>query len=309
MLVYRNTDVLPLFRNAVLTIGTFDGVHTGHCQVIERMKKRAEEVKGETVIITFDPHPRTVVRAADDIRLINTLDEKIELLSGMGIDYLVVVPFTEKFAQLSAEDYVSQFLIRYFQPHTLIIGYDHRFGKGRSGNYELLEQLSVLYHFNLMEIPVHLLNSISVSSTRIREAIGSGDMETARQLLGYTYFFSGDVVEGNKLGRSIGFPTANLMIKEKSKLIPGDGVYAVDVTVSDEQEKTYRGMMNIGYRPTVDGTKKLVEVNIFDFDRDIYNKTLKVFVKKFLRPEQKFGSLDELKKQLALDKIQANLEN
>ncbi len=212
MLVYRNTDLLPLFRNAVLTIGTFDGVHTGHRQVISQMKKRAAEVNGETVIITFDPHPRTIVRATDDIRLINTLDEKIELLSGMGIDHLVVIPFTEKFAQLSAEDYISQFLIRYFQPHTLIIGYDHRFGKGRSGNYELLEQQSPIYHFHLMEIPVHLLNSISVSSTRIREAIGAGDMETAGQLLGYTYFFSGDVVEGNKLGRSIGYPTANLVI-------------------------------------------------------------------------------------------------
>ena len=308
MLVYRNTDLLPLFRNAVLTIGTFDGVHTGHQLVISRMKKRAEEVNGETVIITFDPHPRTIVRASDDIRLINTLDEKIELLSGLGIDHLVVIPFTEKFAQLSAEDYISQFLIRYFQPHTLIIGYDHRFGKGRSGNYQLLEQQSAIYHFHLMEIPVHLLDSISVSSTRIREAIGTGDMDTAWQLLGYTYFFSGDVVEGNKIGRSIGFPTANLYIKEKSKLIPGDGVYAADVKVSDEPEKTYRGMMNIGYRPTVDGTKKIIEVNIFDFDRDIYNKSLKVYVKKFLRTEKKFNSLDELKAQLALDKIQANLE-
>jgi riboflavin kinase / FMN adenylyltransferase len=308
MLVYRNTDLLPLFRNAVLTIGTFDGVHTGHQQVINRMKERAEEVNGETVIITFDPHPRKVVRAGDDIRLINTLDEKIELLAGKGIDYLVVIPFTEKFAQLSAEDYVSQFLIRYFQPHTLIIGYDHRFGKGRSGNYELLEQQSAFYHFHLMEIPVHLLDSISVSSTRIREAIGAGDMATAGQLLGYTYFFSGDVSEGDKIGRSIGYPTANLVITEKSKLIPGDGVYAVDLKVSDEPDKIYRGMMNIGYRPTVDGTKKMIEVNIFDFDRDIYNKSLKVSVKKFLRAERKFGSLDELKNQLALDKAEASME-
>jgi riboflavin kinase/FMN adenylyltransferase len=309
MLVYRNTDFLPLFRNAVLTIGTFDGVHTGHQQVIEQMKKRAQEVNGETVVITFDPHPRTVVRAAEGIRLIDTLDEKIELLSKKGIDHLVIVPFTEKFAQLSAEEYISQFLIRYFQPHTLIIGYDHRFGKGRSGNYELLEQQSQVYHFQLMEIPVHLIDSISVSSTRIRESIAHGDMDTARQLLGYTFFFSGLVTEGNRLGRSIGYPTANLVVTDKNKLIPGDGVYAVDISVSDEPECLYHGMMNIGYRPTVDGTKKLIEVNIFEFDRDIYNKTVRVFVKKFLRSEIKFEGLDQLKAQLALDKEKASIDN
>jgi riboflavin kinase/FMN adenylyltransferase len=307
MQVYRNIDLLPIFRNTVLTIGTFDGVHIGHQQVINQMKKRALEVDGETVIITFDRHPRTVVRATEGIRLINTLDEKIELLSGKGIDYLVIIPFTEKFAQLSAEDYIGQFLIRHFQPHTLIIGYDHRFGKGRSGNYELLEQQSVIFHFHLMEIPVHLLNSISVSSTRIREAIGAGDMETARQLLGYHYFFSGNVVEGNHLGRSIGYPTANLAIPDESKLIPGDGVYAVDIAVSDEPDTIHHGMMNIGYRPTVDGTKKIIEVNIFNFDRDIYGKSVKVFVKKFLRAEKKFSGLEELKAQLALDKSNASI--
>jgi len=306
MLVYRNTDRLPLFRNAVLTIGTFDGVHTGHQQVITQMKKRAVETDGETVIITFDPHPRTIIKAASGIRLINTLDEKIELLSDTGIDNLVIVPFTEKFAQLSPEDYISQFLVRYFQPHTLIIGYDHHFGKGRAGNYELLKQQSDIYHYQLLEIPAHLLDSISVSSTRIREAIGDGDMETANQLLGYTYFFSGEVVEGNKLGRTIGYPTANLVTEDKSKMIPGDGVYAVDVLVSDEPEKKYRAMMNIGFRPTVDGSKRMIEVNIFDFDRMIYGKSLNVFVKKFLRSEQKFSGLEELKFQLALDKSNAS---
>lgn len=307
MLVYRNTDLLPLFRNAVLTIGTFDGVHAGHQQVIAQMKKRALEVDGETVIVTFDPHPRTVVKAAEGIQLINTLDEKIELLSEMGIDHIVIVPFTEKFAQLSAEDYISQFLIRYFQPHTLIIGYDHRFGKGRTGNYDLLKQQSEVYFYHLQEIPAHVLDSISVSSTRIREAVKAGDMATANQLLGYTYFFSGEVVEGNKIGRSIGFPTANLVIGEKSKLIPGDGVFAVDVVVSDEPENKFRGMMNIGYRPTVDGTKRVVEVNIFEFDRMIYTKSLKIFVKKFLRPEKKFSGLEGLQAQLAEDRKLANI--
>jgi riboflavin kinase/FMN adenylyltransferase len=307
MLVYRNTERLPLFRNAVLTIGTFDGVHTGHQQVIAQMKKRAAEVDGETVIITFDPHPRTVVKAASGIQLINTLDEKIELLSGKGIDRLVIIPFTETFAQLSAEDYISGFLIRYFQPHTLIIGYDHHFGKGRSGNYELLKQQSVIHNYELQEIPAHILNSISVSSTRIREAVAEGEMETANHLLGYTYYFSGGVVEGNKLGRTIGYPTANLEIAEKFKLIPGDGVYAVDLIVSDEHDKSLRGMMNIGFRPTVGGSKRMIEVNIFDFDRMIYGKSIKVSVKKFLRSEIKFSGLEALKEQLAQDKSRASM--
>jgi riboflavin kinase / FMN adenylyltransferase len=305
MLVYRNTDLLPLFCNAVLTIGTFDGVHTGHQQVIAQMKKRAAEVDGETVIITFDPHPRTVVKASSGIRLINTLDEKIELLSGRGIDHLVIIPFTEKFAQLTASDYISQFLIRYFQPHTLIIGYDHHFGKERSGNFELLKEQSTIYHYALQEIPAHVLNSISVSSTRIRETISHGDMETANPLLGYIFFFSGEIMEGNKLGRTIGFPTANLQIGDPFKLIPADGVYAVDLIVSDEPEKIYKGMMNIGFRPTVDGSKRMIEVNIFDFERTIYGKQLKVYVKRFLRAEQKFDGLDALKAQLALDKENA----
>ncbi|HSZ34084.1 MAG TPA: bifunctional riboflavin kinase/FAD synthetase [Puia sp.] len=307
MLVYRNTDLLPDFRNAVLTIGTFDGVHSGHQQVIVQMKKRAADVNGETIIITFDPHPRTVINAASGIRLINTLDEKIELLSDKGIDHLVIVPFTEEFAQLSAEDYISQFLIRYFKPHTLIIGYDHHFGKGRAGNYSLLQLHTSTYHYQLMEIPAHVLDSISVSSTRIRQAVEQGDMDIANSLLAYTFFFSGEVVEGNKLGRTIGYPTANLIVKEKSKLIPGDGVYAVDVESSDEPDKIYRGMMNIGFRPTVDGTKRMIEVNIFGFNRDIYGKILRIFVRKFLRSEIKFSGLEELKSQLAEDKRNASM--
>jgi riboflavin kinase/FMN adenylyltransferase len=302
MLVYRNTDLFSDFRNAVLTIGTFDGVHSGHQQVIVQMKKRAADVNGETIIITFDPHPRTIINAASGIRLINTLDEKIELLSDKGIDHLVIVPFTEEFAQLSAEDYISRFLIRYFKPHTLIIGYDHHFGKGRAGNYSLLQLHTSTYNYQLMEIPAHVLDSISVSSTRIRQAVEQGDMDIANSLLAYTFFFSGEVVEGNKLGRTIGYPTANLIVKEKSKLIPGDGVYTVDVESSDEPDKIYRGMMNIGFRPTVDGTKRTIEVNIFKFERDIYGKSLKVFVRKFLRPEIKFSGLEELKAQLAEDR-------
>jgi riboflavin kinase / FMN adenylyltransferase len=305
MLVYRNTNHLPDFRNAVLTIGTFDGVHSGHQLIISQLRKRATEVNGETVIVTFDPHPRTIINANSGIRIINTLDEKIELLSDKGIDHLVIVPFTEEFAQLSAEDYIGRFLIRYFKPHTLIIGYDHHFGKGRSGNYELLKLHATTYNYQLMEIPAHLLDSISVSSTRIRQAVEQGDMDIANSLLAYTYFFSGIVTEGNKLGRTIGYPTANLQVQEKSKLLPGDGVYVVDVESSDQPDKIYRGMMNIGFRPTVDGTKRTIEVNIFHFNRDIYGKMLKVYVRKFLRPEIKFSGLDELRAQLAEDKTES----
>jgi riboflavin kinase / FMN adenylyltransferase len=304
MQVHYNTDLLPLFRNAVLTIGTFDGVHTGHCQVIEQMIKRSREIDGETIIVTFDPHPRTIVTADSSIRLINTMSEKIGLFSSLGLDHLVIIPFTEEFARISAEDYISEFLVRHFHPHTMIIGYDHRFGKGRLGNYDLLKTQSDIYSYELLEIPAHLLNSISVSSTRIREAITTGDIDTANSLLGYQYFFSGIVVEGNKLGRTIGYPTANLSIEDAAKLIPGNGVYAVDIQIAEEK-KLYRGMMNIGYRPTVDGTKKTIEVNIFEFDRQIYGEKLKVTVRKFLRHEIKFSGVDALKVQLGVDKQQA----
>jgi riboflavin kinase/FMN adenylyltransferase len=305
MEVHYNTDLLPFFRNAVLTIGTFDGVHTGHRRVIEQMRRRSAEINGETVIITFDPHPRTVVNVNSPIRMINTMSEKIELFSSLGLDHLVIIPFTEKFAKISAEDYIGQFLVRHFQPHTLIIGYDHRFGNGRTGNYELLKEQADVYKYELLEIPAHLLNSISVSSTRIREYITSGEIDAANALLGYDYFFSGLVIEGNKLGRTIGYPTANLSIGDSNKLIPGDGVYAVEIIVPGEMDKVHKGMMNIGYRPTVDGTKKVIEVNIFNFNRQIYGDIIRVIVRKFLRQELKFNGLDELKAQLGRDKKNA----
>lgn len=312
MHIYRNIDQLPTFRNAVITIGTFDGVHTGHQQILQQLKQEAARIGGETVIITFHPHPRKIVKGdAAEIRLINTLQEKIGLLSWQNIDHLVIVPFTEAFSQLTAEQYIQKFLCEKFHPHTIIIGYDHQFGKGRSGDYHLLESFSQLEGFHLQEIPVHLLNEVSVSSTRIREAIGNADLDTARRLLGYDFFFAGRVVEGNKLGRTIGYPTANLQVEDPEKLIPGDGVYAVeaieivtpDDTISPLSETPrWKGMMNIGVRPTVDGTRRVIEVNIFDFNGDLYGRQLRVFVKKHIRGEQKFAGLDALKQQLAKDR-------
>jgi len=310
MRIYRNTDELPDFRRAVITIGTFDGVHTGHQQILEQLQQEAARIDGETVIITFHPHPRRVVNgAAAPIRLINTLEEKIELLAWKKVDYLVIVPFTEAFSQLTAEQYIKEFLLEKFHPHTIIIGYDHRFGKGRLGDYHLLEEFSTREGFVLQEIPVHLLDAVSVSSTRIREAIGKADIATANQLLGYDFFFSGRVMEGKKLGRTIGYPTANLQVSDPEKLIPGDGVYAVEVEIHSEGYSAgairWKGMMNIGMRPTVNGTGRTIEVNIFDLNEDLYGRTLRVFLKKYLRGEQKFAGLDALKEQLARDKANA----
>jgi riboflavin kinase/FMN adenylyltransferase len=303
MQVHRDIDNLPLFRNAIITIGTFDGVHMGHRQVIQRLKADAAAVNGETVIITFHPHPRKVVSSAIlGIRLINTLEEKTELLRNLGIDHLVVVPFTDAFANQPAGKYLEDFIIGKFHPHTIIIGYDHRFGRDRLGDYRLLEKSSSQYGYRLKEIPKHVLENIAISSTNIREAILHSDIDTANKLLGYEFFFSGEVVHGDKLGRKLGYPTANLKITNEEKIIPGNGIYAVYVSLDNSADKM-KGMMSIGFRPTVDGKKRVAEVNIFDFDREIYGQTLTVYVKKYLREEIKFDGLDALVKQIDQDKI------
>jgi riboflavin kinase/FMN adenylyltransferase len=306
MKVHFDIQQLPAFHNAVITIGTFDGLHNGHRKIIELMQSEAVKVNGETVIITFDPHPRQIVaKEKSPIFLINTLDEKISLLQKANIDHLVVIPFTEAFANQTAEAYISDFLVNTFHPHTIIIGYDHRFGKGRSGDYKLLEEKASQYNYEVKEIPVYMLEDVTISSTKIREAILQGDVDTARNCLGYDYFFSGTVIKGNQLGRTIGYPTANLQINNDNKLVPGNGVYAVLIKNEKLKMKNFGGMMNIGVRPTVDGTHRVIEVNIFDFDRDIYGETLTITLKKHLRSEVKFNGLDALKAQLALDKIAA----
>lgn len=303
MQVHYDIEQLPVFRNAIITIGTFDGVHMGHRQIIDKLKTEAKSQNGETVIITFHPHPRKVVSSAIlGIRLINTLPERIDLLAQLGIDHLAVVPFTDAFANQTAEDYIKDFLVDKFHPHTIIIGYDHRFGRDRLGDYRLLEKKAVEYNYQLKEIPKHILENISISSTNIRQAILHNDIATADKLLGYDFFFSGKVIHGDKLGRKLGYPTANLKINDEEKIIPGNGIYAVYAQPEGYTEKL-KGMMSIGFRPTVDGKKRVIEVNIFDFDREIYDQTLKVFVKKYLREEVKFNGLDELVKQIGQDKV------
>ena len=310
MQIHYHTDQLPVFRRAVITIGTFDGVHTGHTRILRQLRQEAARIDGESVIITFFPHPRKIIKGgSDDIRLINTLEEKIELLSWQGIDHLVIVPFTEAFSQITAAQYIDDFLLALFHPHTVIIGYDHRFGKGRLGDYHLLEQFSQSKQFCLEEIPVHLLDEVSVSSTRIREAILRADIETANLLLGYPFFFSGTVITGNRLGRTLGFPTANLDQDNPEKMTPADGIYAVEAVLLPQSSlfdgPRLKGMMSIGLRPTIDGKYRTIEVNLFDFDQDIYGKELRVFVIKYLRPEAKFNGLDQLKTAIAKDKVDA----
>ena len=299
MQVHRSIAQLPAFRNAVVTIGTFDGVHRGHQKIIEALKTEAKRVDGETVIITFHPHPRKIVRPQEHLQLINTLEEKTGLLQKAGVDHLVVVPFTTDFAELSADEYIEKFLVENFKPASIIIGYDHHFGKGRQGNYQLLEQKASQFHYHLVEIPQHVLNEITISSTKIRKAILASEIKVANQLLGYPFYFEGLVVNGDQLGRTLGYPTANLQSTDDDKIRLGHGVYAVYASVVGQ---TYKGMMSIGTRPTLEKSEEKVEVNIFDFSEKIYGKKLVVTVVKFLRGQEKYSSLEEMVQQLHRDK-------
>lgn len=317
MQVHQDIGHLPVFKNSVITIGTFDGVHLGHRQILAQLKSEAARINGETVIITFHPHPRKIINSSQPpIHLINTIQEKIELLEALGIDHLVIVPFDERFSQMSAQAYVEQFLVQKFNPHTIIIGYDHHFGQGRTGNYLLLKEYSGKYGFRLIEISPHIIAENAVSSTRIRKFLEEGDIASANSLLGYDYFFEGVVIEGNQLGRTLGYPTANLEIEDKEKLVPGNGIYVVEALLimlpflqgggqplQTNRGSRLKGMMSIGLRPTIADGKFMIEINLFDFNEDIYGKILRVYVRKYLRPESKFDSLEALKDQLAKDKI------
>ncbi len=301
MKVYRSLQQLPVFTKAVLTIGTFDGVHLGHQQIIRQLLQEAITTGGESVLISFYPHPRKILQPKKNIPQLTTLEERIELLKKQGLDNLVVVQFTKEFSQQTAQQYIKDFLVDQFHPSVIIIGYDHKFGNNREGDYVLLEQMGEQYYYRVKEIPQQVLNEITVSSTKIRNALANGNIATANQLLGYSYFFKGYVIEGNKLGRKLGYPTANLQMQDPDKLVPANGVYAVEAQIEGER-RMLKGMMNIGNRPTVDGTKRMIEVNLFDFDEDIYNRHLKVYVKHRLRDEQKFEGLEKLIQQLHLDK-------
>ncbi len=306
MTVHHDLHQLPAFKNAVITTGAFDGVHIGHQEIISRMKQIALEIKGETVIVTFHPHPRKVISSIPgEIKQLTSLDERIELLSQSGIDHLVVVNFDYAFSNLTADAYVKTFLFDHFHPHTILVGYDHRFGNGRNGNFELLQKFGIELGFKVEQIHEKIIDHEIVSSTLIRNYILEHQIEKANALLGYPYIFEGFVVRGNQIGRTIGFPTANLHINNEEKIIPSNGVYAVKVKGKCLGDTIYNGMMNIGIRPTVDGQKKVIEVHILDFDQDIYEQNLTVMVYEYIRGEVKFDGLESLKAQLAKDKITA----
>ena len=289
--------------NPVLTIGTFDGVHLGHRKIIERLNKLAEKIGGESVIFTFDPHPRKVVAPNEtNLRILTTLDEKIQLFEKSGIDHLIIFPFTPEFAELTYQQFVEQVLVGQIHTKYLVVGYDHKFGKDRQGGFEFLRKCADRLGFQIEKLDVLLMNESNISSTKIREAVQNGNFDTANSFLGYTFALHGTVVEGQKLGRKIQFPTANVEASDPDKIIPGYGVYAVDAVV---QNKTYHGMLNIGSRPTVNNNAdhRSIEVHLFDFESDIYGEKIELLFYKKLREEQKFGSIDALKDQLAQDKL------
>lgn len=290
--------------NPVVTIGTFDGVHLGHRKVIHRLQELAQKVNGETVIFTFYPHPRLVLNKEDNgLRLINTLEEKKVLLEAAGIDHLVVYPFTKEFSKLTYVEFVEQILVKQLGMKYLVVGYDHRFGHNREGKYEDLKIFADQLNFKIERQDVLNMDAINVSSTKVRNAISEGDIQMANKYLGYRFFIKGDVVDGKKLGHTIGFPTANIDPQESYKLVPKDGVYAVKVDVDD---KRYLGMLNIGVRPTVNNQldNRSIEVHILDFNQDIYYKNITIHFYQRIRNEQFFASLDELKAQLAKDKLE-----
>ena len=301
MEVIHELSKFPQLTNAVVTSGTFDGVHVGHQKILKRLVENAKQCGGKSVVITFWPHPRHVLSQEKEkpIYLLTSIEERIALLRKFEVDYLLIIPFTPAFANLTSSEFIFEILIKTIGTKKLVIGYDHRFGKNREGSFEYLKDNATRFGFEVEEIPQEDIDHVGVSSTKIRKALEAGDIETANKYLGYFYQLSGSVLEGDKLGRTIGFPTANLVVKEPLKLIPARGVYAVYGTVNGQRLK---GMLNIGIRPTVNGTNQTIETNFFDLDQDIYNQDLQLELVARLRDEQKFNGLDSLKVQLAKDK-------
>lgn len=286
----------------IVTIGTFDGVHIGHQKIIEKVVQTAKKLNKKSVLLTFFPHPRMVLQKDSNIELINTIDERAELLAKTGLDYLIIHPFDKEFSRLTALDFVRNVLVNQLNISKLIIGYDHHFGKNREGNLEQLTEYSHLFDFEVEEIPAQDINDVSVSSTKIRRALSDKNIKTANKYLGYNFMLTGTVVNGKKLGGKIGFPTANINVKEDYKLIPKTGVYVVKSILNGT---AIYGMMNIGFRPTVDGKHQTIEVHYFDFEDNLYNQNLTIEVLYFLREEQKFDSVENLISQLKTDKKNA----
>ncbi|MDF2517479.1 MAG: riboflavin biosynthesis protein RibF [Sphingobacterium sp.] len=317
MKIYRSLEDFSPVENAVVTIGTFDGVHIGHQKILVHLKEAAQKINGETILLTFFPHPRLIINPDDDsLRLINDIEEKVSQLGKVGIDHLIIIPFSRDFSNQTPEEYISNVLVGKLGTKKIVIGYDHHFGKDRKGTLGDLEQFASIFDYSVEEIPEQDINDIAVSSTRVREALIKGDIKTANLYLGYPFELTGTVIRGDQIGRTIGFPTANLQVHEPHKLIPAYGIYAVEVYIYDhiqnittgeyKEEKPIsiaKGMGYIGTRPTVDGMNRAIEISLFDFDQDIYGKTLRVKFLHFIRHDERFGSLEEMKAQIKADEI------
>jgi riboflavin kinase/FMN adenylyltransferase len=300
MNIYHSLDSFQRLECAVVTSGTFDGLHIGHKKILTRLKEISTQSGGESVVITFWPHPRLVVSEdSQDLQLLSTIEEKIELFSQMGIEHLAIVPFTRAFSELSSDDFIRQILVDKIGTKKLVIGYDHRFGRNREGSFEFLQKNASNYGFEVEEIPRQDIEDLAISSSRIRHSLLSGNVDDAWHLLGRPYSITGIIVKGKQLGRTIGFPTANIHLQESYKLIPANGVYVINAY---HQGVAYKGMLNVGVRPTVDGTFRTIEANLFDFDKEIYGEDLTVEFLHYLRPEQKFAGLDALIQQIKIDK-------
>jgi riboflavin kinase/FMN adenylyltransferase len=300
MKIYNNFSDFVKVPNAIVTIGTFDGVHLGHQAILKDMVKTAKDIGGETVVITFYPHPRQVLNInAANLRFITTQDEKLQLLEKSGVDNVIVVNFTKEFSRVSSEDFIRDYIIEHINPVKLVIGYDHHFGNNRMGDFNLLSEMQNKYNFQVQRIEAHDVENIAVSSTKIRHSLQQGDIERANALLGYQFSYIGKVVSGNKIGREIGYRTANIEVEREFRLIETSGVYA---TYVDYEGKEYKSMTYIGKKPTVNNDEtENIEVHLFDFDGDLYDKDIIVrFVKK-IRGEHKFESLEALKKQIQID--------
>src|SRR5690349_21356536 len=303
MKIYHGIDDFTQLQFAVVTSGTFDGVHLGHQKIFSRLREIASRNFGETVVITYWPHPRLVLHPEDDsLKLLNTFEEKADLLKDQGIQHLIRIPFTKEFSHLSSEQFIQEILVNTIGTRKLVIGYDHHFGKNREGSFEQLKLNGPRYGFDDEEIPRQEVDHVAVSSTKIRRALEEGDIETANHFLGLPYRVTGRVVTGDRIGRTLGYPTANIEVDTKYKLIPADGIYAV--TVSHEHN-VYKGMLYIGVRPTLRGTKRNIEVNLFEFDQDIYGETLTLHFHSQLRGDQTFDGLESMKAQLKKDKEDA----
>ncbi len=299
MKIFHSINAFNTTKKTILTLGTFDGVHIGHRKILEKLTQNTENGKYESLVLTFFPHPRMVLQGKSEIKLLNTLSEKIELLEKIGVENLVIHPFDAIFSKLTAQEFVQTVLVDQFKIHKIIIGHDHRFGRNRTANIDDLIIFGKQYGFEVEQISVQEIDDVSISSTKIRTALMEGNMALANEYLGYDYFLSGIIAKGKQLGRTLGFPTANLQIQENYKLIPKNGVYVVKSVIN---QKIVFGMMNIGYNPTVDGENLSIEVHYFDFAADLYNQEIKIYLLKYLRQEQKFSSVDLLKKQLEKDK-------